>query len=128
MTTLLPPGLTFKNALNVHVTFNEILKKCSDLIQSIDNYETLRKNPELILLACDLVEYNIPKNTSSFDKKELVVSILDKVFTLTDDEKNDVRTTIQFLYDHNRIKGVPFIKSLLYSTKCYIFRVFGLNG
>jgi hypothetical protein len=108
----LPLGLSFQNALAAHVDFNGIVGKIVSYLQSIDNYDTLKNHPELVLLTCNLVEYYMPDNKYKIDKKEMAIIVLDKVFTLTDDEKTAVRTQIQFFYDNKQIQPVGWLSYL----------------
>jgi hypothetical protein len=84
--------------------------------------DDLRGDPELILLVARLVENYIPKNTLQLDKKDLCISVLDKVFDLNDEEKESIGTQIQFLYDHDKIKKCSSIKLFLHYLGSWISR------
>jgi hypothetical protein len=119
----LPAGLFLKNTLNVHYTFHEILDKIHTVITSIKHFEDLKTNPELLLLVCRLIEVNLPDNKQmKLDKKDLALQIMNKLFSLTDDEKDATSKQIQFLYDNKKIKAVKWYNAIYYSVKEYIKR------
>jgi hypothetical protein len=112
MTDLLPFGLSLKNSLVAHNTFYSFLIEISDIITKIAEYERLKGNPELILLICRILEVKMAKNDSGIDKKELVVSIYQKVFgAITPEEIAVLKSSVQFLYDNGKIKGASVIKA-----------------
>ena len=99
----------------VHVKNN--LKNLSDAaqlkqmvcckIQSIPNFKTLKNDTELILYCCNILEnYHVDVNAKKIDKKELVVNAFVELFSLNDDEKLTLNNTIQFLFDHKKIKQI----------------------
>ena len=111
----LPLGLSFKNSLLTHASFHGLLNDVYDIIKTIPNISELKTDPEFLLLVCRIVECKMGKNKQNIDKKDLVINILDKVFTLTDGEKEIFKANIQFLYDNNKIKKVSVLKlAILY--------------
>ena len=93
------------------------LKNISDLatlkqmvcckIQSIPNFQALKGDVELILYACNTLEnYHGDVGAKKIDKKELVVNAFTELFSLSDDDKLILSNTIQFLFDHKKIKQV----------------------
>ena len=110
----LPLGLAFKNSLLTHNTFHTLLNEVTEVIKTIPNYENLKIDPEMLLLICRIVECKMGKNEQNIDKKDLVISILDKLFSLNDREKEIFKSNIQFLYDNGKIKKASFWKLCLY--------------
>ena len=110
MNAMLPLGVFVKNSLLAHITFNEVLKKVVDIIKMIDGVDLLKNSPELILLVCNIIESMLGNNKFKIDKKELVISILDVIFNLSDEEKELVRNQIQFNYDNKAIKKPTYFK------------------
>lgn len=98
----LPFGLQFKNTLDAHTKFHTLLNDITKILKQIHALEDLKKDPELLLLICNLVKNSINVNKWKIDKKELVVAI--QLFNDTDDEKAQIRSLIQFFYDNNKIK------------------------
>jgi hypothetical protein len=83
----------------------DIISKCVDFVKKIDSYESLKGHPEIILMICNIIEYSMDSNKYKIDKKELAISALDKLFPLSEEERNQLRVLIQFMYDTNQIKG-----------------------
>ena len=110
MSSMLPTGMTLGSALTNHTVFNDIINKVIDVVKNIDNHETLKNHPEIINLVCDTIEYFLPSNKYKFDKKQIAIRVLDTVYSLNDDEKKDVETQIQFIYNNKLIKPTPFYK------------------
>ena len=76
-------------------------------IQSIPNFQSLKGDVELILYACNILEnYHVDVNAKKIDKKELVVNAFVELFSLNDDERQTLNNTIQFLFDHKKIKQI----------------------
>ena len=104
------------------------LKNLSDLatlkqmvcckIQSIPNFQSLKGDVELILYACNTLEnYQIDIGANKIDKKILIVNAFTELFSLTDDEKLTLNNTIQFLFDHNKIKQIKKLLLLVIKLK-----------
>ena len=94
---------------------HSLLNEVCEIIQTIPNVKELKTDPEFLLLVCRIIENKMGKNKQNIDKKDLVISILDKIFTLTEQEKEMFRSNIQFLYDNNKIKKVSIVKlAILY--------------
>ena len=105
--------IPIKNSLKKHVLFYQSVEKIAQKItEEVPQLEQLRLNPDLTLLICIVVEELVPKQ-ADVDKKLLVVSVLDKLFTLTDDEKSVIEGQIQHNYDEKQIKKVPFWKKAM---------------
>ena len=103
ITQNLIPFVPIKNSIKKHILFFQSLEKISSsIISSIPQVEHLRLDPELTLAISTIVENVIPKK-SEIDKKALVVQILDKIFTLTDDEKTLIGSQIDYDYNNNKI-------------------------
>jgi hypothetical protein len=123
MSELLPFGLTLKNSLVAHNTFYSLLIEVSDIVMKIAEFQKLKNDPELILLMCRILEVKMGKNDSGIDKKELVVSIYQKVFgAITPEEIATLKSSVQFLYDNGKIKGASVIKAGIAFVVDYIKR------
>jgi hypothetical protein len=116
--------IPLKNSLKKHVLFFQTLEKVAEkLTADIPEIQQLRLNPDLTLLVCVVVEEIVPTK-SEIDKKLLVVQILDKIFTLTEDEKAVVESQIQHSYDEGAIRAVAKWKHTLYKIGKYAIRFF----
>lgn len=102
--------LVLKNKLNTHVVYHGLIKKIVDQIcNEIPKFNDLKNNPELTLLICNLIE-NVVKKSDDVDKKQLVCDVLTTIFNLTPEEIEATKIEIQFMYDHNKIRKVPWRK------------------
>jgi hypothetical protein len=108
----LPFGLSLKNTLQGHFTFHNTVKEIGDIIRSIHAVEDLKHDPELLLLICNLIENTIIKNKWKIDKKELAISIHDDVFGDSDEEKDKLKSQIEFFYQNGKIKKTKWWKLL----------------
>jgi hypothetical protein len=55
---------------------------------------------------------------------ELVVEVMDAIFTLTDDEKEKMKVEIDFLHNNKKIKSVNFFKKFSFFLKNWIIKKF----
>jgi hypothetical protein len=87
---------------------NEIVKR----ILEFENHLSLRNDPELLKFICDLVENGVKKTDekNKVDKKELVLEIYCKVFSLSENEKKHISEQIEFLCDNELIVKVHGVK------------------
>jgi len=105
-TELIPLKNNLKNMSDI-ATLKQMV--CSK-IQLIPNFQSLKEDVELILYACNTLEnYHVDISANKIDKKSLVVVAFAELFALTEDEKIILSNTIQFLFDHARIKQVKKI-------------------
>lgn len=122
---MLPYGMKLKNTLKVHNIFHDLLNKVSETISKLPDYKSLKGDPETLKLICCLVENEMSKNTSKIDKKDLVICIVESVFgDLTENEKTNLDTQIQFLHNNGQIKKEKFYKIVGFYLFDYIKRRF----
>jgi hypothetical protein len=94
--------LNFKNSLNKHYVFYNLVEVLVKKIKAIPKIEELKLNLELTLLCCDIVENTVSKKTK-IDKQKLVNEALTQIFTLTEEEQKTIKNQIEFLYDNGKI-------------------------
>ena len=100
---LIPLKNNLKNISDVATLRQMVVCK----IQSLPNYQALKGDVELILYACNTLE-NCQKDIGAkkLDKRQLVVSVFAELFNLSDEEKLTLNNTVQFLFDHGKIKQI----------------------
>ena len=76
-------------------------------IVEFENHISLKNDPELLKFVCKMVENTVKKD---IDKKELVLEIYHKVFSLNDTEKKYIGEQIDFLCNNDLISKVHGIK------------------
>jgi hypothetical protein len=99
-----------QNSLGVDVKKAEIKKsimlRLGDLNLNLPNY---RNSNEFLLLILNLIEHLIVKK-DKISKKELALEIINDIFNLTEIERNNVDSNIEFLWSNKNIKKVSFWK------------------
>lgn len=85
---------------------NKIITRIGELGLDIANY---RNSTEFMLLILNLIEHLVVKK-DKINKKELAIEILDTVFGLTDIDKANVGSNIEFLHQNKNIKKVSMWK------------------
>ena len=85
----------------------ELTKQTTDKIHSMPNYQELKNDLEVILYVCTIVENEIKQNkTKSYDKKQIVIDMLQRVFNYLPDELIFISKHIDFLHINDLIKKV----------------------
>lgn len=97
----------------------DLEKQLQDIIEQkvkgLPNYVELKIHPELVLLCCQLVENSIDDNKKlKFDKKELVVNVLHKIFNYNAVDRKAVEECIEFLWQTKKIHKVKFMKKVVH--------------
>lgn len=95
----------FKRHLKKSDLEKQLVEIMEQRITALPNYPTLRLNPELILLACNLIENGLDK-AHKINKKELCIKVLNSIFTYNNVETQQVDDTIEFLHCTKKIKKV----------------------
>ena len=121
-TNLIPLKNSFKN-LNDAATLKQTIQ-CK--IESLPNYQTLKNDVELILYACNTLENaHLDLKAYKINKRQLVVSVFAEIFNLNDEEKLTLSNTIQFLFEHNKIKQVKQVLVVGNVLKNWFIKNFG---
>ena len=99
-----------------HLMRSDIEKQLIDIIEqritALPDYQTLRVNPELILLVCNLIENGLTKKHKS-DKKALCLKVLNHIFSYNNTENQQVDDTVEFLHSTKKIKKVSLAHKLV---------------
>ena len=95
-------------------------------IQSLPNYQTLKGDVELILYACNTLENcHVDLKAAKINKRQLVVAVFSELFNLNDEEKLTLSNTVQFLFDHGKIKQIKQLYVVGNEIKNWIIKKFG---
>ena len=112
-------NLPLKNRLSTHYKFNSLIDVFVEKLMEIPEIEKLRMDCEFVNLVCDMIE-NTVKKVEKINKKDLALRVLDKIFTLSDEEKIQLGEMIEYLHLNKRIKKIKtivwfgnFIKNLI---------------
>ena len=99
--------IKLKHKLKSLERLGELTKQITDKIQSMPNHQELKNDLEVILYVCTIVENEIKQNkTKSYDKKQIVIDMLQRVFTYKPDELTFISKNIDFLHINDLIKKV----------------------
>ena len=92
------PHVKLKNNLNsLTIYLNLITDITAKIIIMIPQIEKLRNDVELTKLISNCVENSIlSKDNDSLDKDEIVLQIIDKIFNLSELEKDQIKSQIIF--------------------------------
>lgn len=101
------PSLAFD--VKINEIKDKILKRMDELRLNDCKYKT---STDVILLICNLVEHLV--RDKKINKKELVIEIMDGVYSLTPDERKQISGVIEFLHSNGNIKKL---------SKFYLFCV-----
>jgi len=106
----------FKNSLAIHNFIFGLIKRISYKIQEIENYQSLKMNPELTtyVLQCINEEIaQIKKNLASkIDVKAILTEVLKNVFKLSDTEITQIEAQLDFITDNKLIKKKGLLSAL----------------
>lgn len=92
-------------------------------VKSLPDFNTLKLNPELILLVCNMAEEGAEKKFN-IDKKELVMKVLDNIFKYAESEKRLLDDQIEFLHATKKIKRVKLVIKIIHYVLDWIQRRF----
>ena len=121
-TNLIPLKNSLKN-INDLATLKQMVV-CK--IQSLPNYQTLKGDVELILYACNTLENcHVDLKAAKINKRQLVVAVFSELFNLNDEEKLTLSNTVQFLFDHGKIKQIKQLYVVGNVIKNWIIKKFG---
>ncbi len=106
----------FKNSLAIHNFIFGLIKRISYKIQEIENYQSLKMNPELTtyVLQCINEEIaQIKKNLASkIDVKAILTEVLKNVFKLSDTEITQIEAQLDFITDNKLILKKGLLSAL----------------
>ena len=94
------------------------LEKLANLTKAIEakiklmpDFNDLKFDPDIILYVCDIIENNIKQNeVKSIDKKQILISILQKCHNFTPPELITLNKMIEFLHSNHLIKTITLVE------------------
>ncbi len=105
----------FKKKLKTLNKIGNLTKLLVEKIHEMPRFnEELRNDIELILYICNIIENEFVQTpTKTIDKKQIVIDILDKIFTLRTEERVQIDKNIDFLHSNGQIKRVNYFEKFL---------------
>lgn len=98
-----PPIVKPDGNLRVHINKSELEKEVVAFIKAIPNYPVLKNEIEICIYICEQIENKIKKGVK-FDKKACALTIYGSIFMLTNEEKEFIAKTIDYVCSKNLIK------------------------
>ena len=111
--------IKLKNNLLIDNRFATIKKTIITRITTdLNDYMNYKYCIETVLLACNLLE-NLILPTDNFDKQALICEVFVDIFSMTEAEIAILKNTINFLWNHKKIK--KFSRWFFLITKVFKF-------
>ena len=92
-----------KNNLLADTRYDDICNAIINRVSNLPSYQQYKNCLETLLFACNLAE-NLVLSTDNIDKNMVVCEALTKVFNLAEEEVAVMKSNINFLCNHNRVK------------------------
>jgi hypothetical protein len=118
------PNVDLTHSLKEHYKKHTLIDKAVNYIKLIPAYGELKLDPQLTLLVLDIIQNEINKLPGS-NIIDLLIQILNTVFSLTDLENEVIKLQIKFLNNNKHVKGIPFSKKFLKSSVRWFTRKLG---
>ena len=99
-----------KNDLALKIKSDSIKTKIVERVSKFENLQSYRTSQEIIVLICNSIEHLVSKGTK-IDKLDLAIRICNDLFVnLTDEEKENIKSIIEFIHQNGFIKRVSYYK------------------
>ena len=92
-----------KNNLLADTRYDDICNAIINRVSNLPSYQQYKNCLETLLFACNLAE-NLVLSTDNIDKNMVVCEALTKVFNMAEEEVAVMKSNINFLCNHNRVK------------------------
>ena len=113
-----------KHALFDDIKKNVIIQKIIAEIQKIPDYSKYRVDLELITFIINQVENMVTKKKQGVLKKDIVLTVFQKLFNTTPQEIKLLSDSIDFLANNKRIKKLSIYKKYLKPFGKYLVKKF----
>lgn len=116
-----------KNSLAVHTFIYSTMKKIELKIKDIPEYQTKKYDKEVLKSACKFINDELEKavnddtnhvklkakEANKIDKSKLVIQALANVFELTDEETQELESSIDFFFNNKIVKDKKLRRSII---------------
>lgn len=114
--------LKFKHSLKQHALIFGLMKSIIEKIKEIENWESLKADPDLIFSVATSIEEEISKSKiKTINKKDLVVEVFKMVYDLTDEEKEVISKILDYQLNNKLIKKKNVFLQSLKWVKSYVW-------
>ena len=112
-------ALPVNGSVKQHYLYNTIKINVVNILQHIPEIINLKGQTKLLELTCQMIEDRViagnskKKPTEQIDKKQLVIDVMDKLFSLNTLEKSILSRNIDYIFEHKSlIKRNTFFRRL----------------
>ena len=105
------PQLKFKHELKSDDDYASIVKDLIEQVKQKPDLNGMKMNPELTRALCATIEKTCNKHWfTKFNKKSLVVEILQKTYNLTEEEQSIIGNSVDFICNNKLITSSYFYR------------------
>lgn len=117
--------IKLKHKLQILDKLGEVSKFIIERVQSMPNYQELRNDVEILLYICTVIENEISQTkTKSINKKDIVIDIVHKIFSLKPEEFKNIEKNIEFLHSNNMIRKISNYEKVPLKIASWFLRKF----
>ena len=99
-----------ENSLKTSIKFNEIKNIIVERVSKFENLPQYKLDIEFLKLVANMIEFSVKKKYG-INKKELLIKIYDQAFAnVSDDDKDNIKKNIEFIFQNGHIKKVSYYK------------------
>jgi len=117
------PHADLSFSIKSHYDTQTLILKLTAYIQKIPNYQKLKLDSELTLLAMNIIKNEVTDKT--IDQTDLLVQIFTPLFDMTPSDITILQQQVIFLKNHNHVIGIPLTKKFVKSTIKWASNKFG---
>ncbi len=116
------PNVDLTNSVLNHNNVQTLITKITKYIKLIPQFQKLKLDPELTKIILNIIKSEVDKNT---DPVDILIQVLQSVFSLNPDEINIIKQQATFLKNNNHIIGIPISKKYIKSATRWVTRKIG---
>ncbi len=116
------PNVDLTNSVLTHNNVQTLITKITKYIKLIPQFQKLKLDPELTKIILNIIKSEVDKNT---DPVDILIQVLQSVFSLNPDEINIIKQQATFLKNNNHIIGIPISKKYIKSATRWVTRKIG---
>jgi hypothetical protein len=112
--------------LKNHIIENKIIEIIVEKVRAVPQFETLKRNMDLVLFICDIIENLVFENNikSKYKPKgyklQIAQTIFDRLSWNKPEDKDFLNNAVAFLHSSGRIRKISFVKRILAFGKRFL--------
>ena len=116
--------VTLSSTVQDTQTASKISDSIIKFIMQMSAYQTMRLHHMLTLDVCRMVAEELPTGNTTIDRKALVITILNAVYTLTTVEQATIARDVDIFLATSAIMRTPFFKRTLFNCVNFVKKKF----